>query len=191
MVQSVLLPIEGVVSVKVSPATKAIYVDHDISIVSASQLCHALDEGGFISTLITDAAVEITQQIGIPLDITVESVFDIVKTDGKISTDLKEKEVSSNLKSSLGEEGIIQVSFGLDGTSLTVEHNPYYVTATHIVHSLQNTIQGYNITINKDGGEGGRWAMKGEEAEYIEPKSSKVGLLVVLSGVLCVISFLG
>ena len=28
MVQSVLLPIEGVVSVKVSPATKAIYVDH-------------------------------------------------------------------------------------------------------------------------------------------------------------------
>ena len=163
----------------------------DINIVSASQLCHALDEGGFISTLITDAAVEITQQIGIPLDMTVESVFDIVKTDGKVGTDLKEEEVSSKLKSSLGEEGIIKVSLAVDGTSLTVEHNPYYVTATQIVHSLQNTIEGCTITINKDGGEGGRWAMKGGESEYIEPKRSKVGLLVILSGILCAISFLG
>ena len=190
MVQSVLLPIEGVVSVKVSPATKALYVDHDINIVSASELCHALDEGGFVSTLITDAALEITQQIGIPLDMTVESVFDIVKTDDKVSTDLKEKEVISKLKSSLGEEGIIQVSLGVDGTSLTVEHNPYYVTATQIIHSLQDSIKGYTITINKDGGEGGRWAMKGGESD-IEPKRSKVGLLVILSGVLCAISFLG
>ena len=164
----------------------------DINIVSASELCHALDEGGFISTLITDAAVEITQQIGIPLDMTVESVFDIVKTDGNVSTDLKEEEVSNKLKSSLGEEGIIQVSFGVEGTTcLTVIHNPYYVTATQIVHSLQNTIKGCTITINKDGGEGGRWAMKGGESEYIEPKRSKVGLLVILSGILCAISFLG
>ena len=187
MIQSILLPIEGVVSVKVSPTTKAIYIDHDINIVSASQLCHALDEGGFTSTLITDAAVEITQQIGIPLDMTVESVFDMIKTS---STDLKEKEVSSKLKLSFGEEGIIQVSLDVDGASLTIEHNPYYVTATQISHSLRDSIEGYTITINKDGGEGGRWAMKGEESEY-ETKRPKVDLFVILSGVLCAISFLG
>ena len=91
---------------------------------------------------------------------------------------MKEKEVISKLKSSLGEEGIIQVSLGVDGTSLTVEHNPYYVTATQIIHSLQDSIEGHTITINKDGGEGGRWAMKEEESEYIDPKRPKVGHLL-------------
>ena len=192
MVQSILLPIKGVVTVKVSPATKAIYVDHS-NIVSASELCHALDEGGFTSTLVTDASVKITQQIGIPMDVTVDSIFDIIIPGGKAGTEdsLKEEDVSTALTSSLGEEGIMKVSLGVDGKSLTVEHNPYYVTASQIVHSLNNIIEGYTIKISSDGGEGGRWAIKEGNSESIETQRSTVGVHVILSGVLCAISFLG
>jgi copper chaperone CopZ len=131
MVKSILLPIKGVESVKVSPATRAIYVDHDIDIVSASDICRDLDEGGFGATIVEDAAVEITQQIGIPMDVTVVSVFDVNIEDGKIgATSLKEEATSASLKSALGEAGIKMVQLSQRKNCISVEYNPYYVTSS-------------------------------------------------------------
>ena len=193
MVKSILVPIEGVVEVKVSPATKAIYVDHDIDIVSASDLCRELDEGGFTATIIKDAAVEVTQMIGIPADVTVVSVFDVKVDDGKIgTTSLKDETVLASLKSSLGTEGIKMVKLSHRQDTIDVEYNPYYVTASQIRSSLDSVLEGYTLSIKKDGGADGRWALKEFEVEdsTIDLQKSSVSWPVILSGIFCAISFL-
>ena len=192
-VKSILLPIKGVESVSVTPATKAIYVEHDIDIVSANDLCQALDEGGFGATLIKDAAVAITRQIGIPLNVTVISVFDVDVEEGKDLDHLNEESIVSSLKASLGNEGIEKVVLGQAKKSLDVEHNPYYVTASQIACSLGDSFEGYKFGISSDGGEDGCWAlaaMKGDEKEVIQTQKSTLKLRVILSGVLLIVAFL-
>lgn len=192
-VKSILLPIKGVESVKVTPATKAIYVEHNIDIVSANDLCQALDEGGFGATLIKDAAVEITRQIGIPLDVTVISGFDVEVEEEKYLDNFNEETVIASLKASLGKEGIEKVVLGQAKKSIDVEHNPYYVTASQIARSLGDSFEGYKFGISYDGGSDGRWAlaaMKGDEQEVIQTQKSTLKLRVILSGVLLIVAFL-
>ena len=192
-VKSILLPIKGVESVNVTPATKAIYVEHDIDIVSANDLCQALDEGGFGATLIKDAAVAITRQIGIPLDVTVISVFDVDVGEVKNLDDFNEETVIASLKASLGKEGIEKVVLGQAKKSIDVEHNPYYVTASQIARSLGDSFEGYKFGISYDGCVDGRWAlaaMKGDEQEVIQTQKSTLKLRVILSGVLLIVAFL-
>ncbi|KAK1743389.1 cadmium/zinc-transporting ATPase [Skeletonema marinoi] len=178
MVKSILIPIKGVDNVKVSPATKAVYVDHDIDIVSASDISRELDEGGFSATIIKDAAVEITQKIGIPLDVTVVSVFDVTNNeDGNIDA-LKEEKIRASIMSTFGEDGKKVVKVSQERNSVIVEYNPYYVTASQIAQSIDGAFEGCVATIKSDGGGDGRWAleaMKHGVQDTIELQQSYIG----------------
>lgn len=196
MVKSILVPIKGVENVKVSPATKAIYVDHDIDIVSASDLSRELDEGGFYATIIKDAAVEITQKIGIPSDEKVVSVFDVKVKDGNVGT-LDEEKIRACVMSALVEDGEKVLKVSHLRTSITVEYNPYYTTASQISKSIDGAldleVEGYVSTVTSDGGADGRWAleaMKHGLQDTIELQESSVAWPVVMSGIFCAISFL-
>ena len=190
MVKSILVPIKGVDNVKVSPATKAIYVDHDIDIVSAGDLCHELDKGGFYATTIKDAAVEITQKIGIPSDVKVVSVFDVNVKDG-----LEEEKISACVMSVLVEDGEKVFKVSQLSSQITVEYNPYYATASNIAKSIDGALEVEEsvTTVISDGGADGRWAleaMKHGVQDTIELQESSIAWPVILSGIFCVISFL-
>lgn len=192
MVKSIVVPIKGVENVKVSPATKAIYVDHDIDIVSASDLCRELDKGGFSATIIKDAAVEITQKIGIPMDVKVVSVFDVKVEDGNIDA-LTEEEILSSVISALGvdEEKVVNVS--KQGNSIIVEYNPYYVTSSQIGQALDGALENCTTNITSDGGADGRWAfdtMTHGMKDIIELQETSVRWPVIMSGIFCAVSFL-
>ena len=187
-VKSILLPIKGVEDVQVNSVTKAIFVIHDIDTVAASDLCRELGESGFNATIIKDAAVEITQKIGIPLDVKVVSVFDVKVQDGNAWEPTR-----ANVISALAEDGknVVRVSQSQRKNSITVVHNPYHVTATQIAHSLNKA--GCVTTITSDGGTDGRWAL--EAMKYgvhntIEMQETSVRWPVILSGVFGAVSFL-
>lgn len=159
-----------------------------------------MDEGGFGATLITDAAVAITQQIGIPMDVTVISVLDVkeVLGVGKALDGLNEETIASSLKVSICNKEGIRKLFVLDDQTknsiqVKVEHNPYYVTASQIVRSLDSNLKGYSFSIKSDGGADGCWAlstMKKDEQDVIEFQKSSLKFPVILSGILCAISLL-
>ena len=173
MVQSILVPIKGIDKVKVSPATKAIYVDHDIDIVSANDIRLMLDEGGFNATIIKDAAVEITQKCGIPSDVTVVSVFEVKNDDGNVDVDaLDEEKILARLESAFGSDGKKVVKVSVQNNSITVGYNPYYVTTSQLGKSIDKALDGgVTATVTSDGGADGLWAldaMKGGIQDTIE-----------------------
>ena len=193
MVKSMLVPIKGVDKVKVSPATKAIHVDHDIDIVSARDISRKLDEGGFHATIIKDAAVEITQRIGIPSDVTVVSVFDVKVEDGNAAA-LEEENIRASITSAFGEDGKKVAKVSLQNNSITVEYNPYYVTTSQIAKSIDGALEGGVATVTSDGGADGLWAldaMKDGVQDTIELQESSVAWPVIMSGIFCALSFLG
>lgn len=194
MVKSILVPIKGVENVKVSPATKAIYVDHDIDIVSASDLSRELDEGGFYATIIKDAAVEITQKIGIPSDEKVVSVFDVKVKDGDVDS-LDEEKIRACVMSALIEDGEKVLKVSHLKTSFKVEYNPYYTTTSQISKLIDGAleVEGCFSTVTSDGGADGRWALQALKhglQDTIELQESSVAWPVVMSGIFCALSFL-
>lgn len=195
MVQSILVPIKGIDKVKVSPATKAIYVDHDIDVVSANDIRLKLDEGGFKSTIIKDAAVEITQRCGIPSDVTVVSVFEVKNDDGNVDVDLEEEKILARLESAFGGDGKKVVKVSVCNNSITVGYNPYYVTTSQLGKSIDSALDGgVTATVTSDGGADGLWAldaMQGGIQDTIELQETSVAWPVIVSGIFCVLSFLG
>lgn len=186
-VKSILLPIKGVDDVQVNSVRKAIYVMHDIDTVSASDLCQELGKSGFNATIIKDAAVEITQKIGIPLDVKVVSVFGVKVQDGN-AWEL----TRANVISALVEDGkkVVRVNVSQRNNSFTVVYNPYHVTATQIAQSMDKA--GCVTTVTSDGGADGRWAL--EAMKYgvhntIELQETSVRWPVILSGVFFAVSF--
>ncbi len=60
--------------------------------------------------------------------------------------------------SALAEDGKKVVKVNLRKDSITVEYNPYHVTASHISQSIDKL--GCITTITSDGGADGRWALE-------------------------------
>jgi len=155
-----------------------------------------LDEGGFYATTVKDAAVEITQKIGIPSGEKVVSVFDVKVKDGNVvALELEEEKIRACVVSALVEDGEKVLKVSQLKTSVTVEYNPYYVTASQIARSIDGAleVEGCVTTVTSDGGADGRWAleaMKHGVQDTIELQESSVAWPVVLSGIFCAISFL-
>ncbi|KAL7537766.1 hypothetical protein ACHAWF_005894 [Thalassiosira exigua] len=184
MIQAILLPMEGVKSVNVSPATKTIYIEHDIDICSAQNIADSLNDAGFGAHVVKDAAVEMFEKAGILLDVTVTSVFGI-------SGNSKAEDIKEFVQGKFSEDHVSDIILEESKKALTVRHNPYFVTVSQIETALKNG--GYHIEVQTDGGANGLWAynlMKNDEQNTIEYEKSSLRPTVVLSGALWVVSML-
>ncbi|KAL7535025.1 LOW QUALITY PROTEIN: hypothetical protein ACHAXR_006220 [Thalassiosira sp. AJA248-18] len=96
------------------------------------------------------------------------------------------------LMDKFSNEHIIHVALNESKGILTLEHNPYFVTASQISTALNNG--GHVVRIQTDGGADGLWAIslikEDDGGDAIEVQKSSVRPSVILSGVLWVVSAL-
>jgi len=168
-----------------------VYVDHDVDIISASAIADALSKQGFGAVVKEDAATLLNQLVGIPTDVFVKSSFDL--TDVFNNTDEVDRgEMSGLIQACLDmrftEKQVKNVTVNDRERNLSLEHNPYYITAHGIVDMLDS--HKYNVKIVSDGGADGLWALKSTENTEgtIQHQHSTVRCSVVLSGVFWIIS---
>ena len=178
-----ILKINGIVEVSVNTTTKMAYVHHDPNAIAARDIADILNEQNFGAHIKKDCAVEAARLSGIPTDVSVESKFSIVSESNDLS-------IEAFLKEEF-KEGLEISSMNFSRQTLLIEHNPYYLTASTIAHALNSN--GFEITIQSDGGAGGLWAlaaMRSEEDDVTEHHKSSIHPTVILSGVFWVVSML-
>mmetsp|Transcript_29767 Transcript_29767/g.63127 ORF Transcript_29767/g.63127 Transcript_29767/m.63127 type:complete len:1409 (+) Transcript_29767:67-4293(+) len=193
-VESILRPIDGVVEISINTTTKTVYVDHNVDVVSAIAIANELNDQNFGAVVKKDAAVAMDQMVGIPTEAFVDSRFDL--TD--VLNDTNEADrgkiadvIRACLDQKVSEEQVKNIIVNEQEKILSVEHNPYYLTAPGIAIMLANFC--YDVKIVSDGGADGMWAlslMQEDTEDTIEHHKSTVRWTVVLSGVFWIISML-
>jgi len=193
-IENILNPLDSVEVISVNPTTKRAVVDHNVDIISAEDIAKVLTNQGFTTVVKIDAAVAMEQvEAGIPTDVFVNSEFDLTSimedtNKGKIG-----EVIQTCLKQKFTKKQIKNIYVNEEKELLTIEHNPYYLTAPGIVSYLSKL--GYdNVKILSDGGADGMWAlssmMRLDTEESIDEQSTSVRWPVVLSGVFWLISML-
>jgi len=194
-VRSIVEPLEGVTKVAVNVTTKIVYVDHDTGMTSASDICKALNDQKFGAQIKKDAGEELfALKMGLPTNVFVESTLRI--------PDMPINDSPTSMKDSLDafpKEHVRSYVIHMSSQTITLEHNPYYISIRSIVDSMLTNQQNENVTINivKDGGADGTWAMPllrdgmaEGEGDRIENYRSTVNPFVILSGIFWGISML-
>jgi copper chaperone CopZ len=194
-VRSIVEPLEGVKKVAVNVTTKIVYVDHDTGMTSATNICKALNDQKFGAQIKKDAGEELfALQMGLPTNVFVESTLRIpdMPTTCTAST--------TSMKDSLDafpKEHVRSYVIHMPSQTITLEHNPYYISIRSIVDSISTKQDNESVTIiiAKDGGADGTWAIPllrdgAAEGEGIEKQTSTVKPFVILSGVFWGISML-
>ena len=169
------------------------YVDHDFDIISAEDIANTLDSEGFDSVVKQNAAIA-NQMVGIPSDVFVKSTFDLTdvfqSTADAVRGTIRE-DVLACLEKKCKENQVTNVFLDLQVNILSLEHNPYYVTAASLANIMSRKLHG--VQIASDGGADGTWALpsiKDNTEECVEPQSSNVRWPVVISGIFWIISML-
>lgn len=170
-----------------------VYVDHDFDIISAEDIAYSLGSEGFESVVKTNAATA-NQMAGIPSDVFVTSTFDL--TDVVNATDNGDRGamrevIQACLDPNCNENQVTNITFDFQSNILSLEHNPYYLTATSIADILARKL--HSVKIVSDGGADGMWALpsvKNTTDDFVEQQTSTVRWPVVLSGVFWLISML-
>eukprot|EP00566_Odontella_aurita_P003386 CAMPEP_0113583338 /NCGR_PEP_ID=MMETSP0015_2-20120614/32457_1 /TAXON_ID=2838 /ORGANISM="Odontella" /LENGTH=1507 /DNA_ID=CAMNT_0000488195 /DNA_START=371 /DNA_END=4894 /DNA_ORIENTATION=- /assembly_acc=CAM_ASM_000160 len=185
-IKSIVEPIEGVKSMSINVTTKTVYVDHDIDVVSAADVAKALNDERFGAHVKKDAEHHLAIMSGISTTSFVESVVSIAS----MYTEEQAAAVADILKKF--PDGHIRThSAVIPNKTVTVDHNPYFLTATGIVESLSEG--GFETAIVTDGAADGKWALgiiDDDVEEEIDHHKARVNPYVVMSGVCWVISML-
>lgn len=193
-IESILRPIAGIELLSINPTVKMVYVDHNVDILSADAIAKALRVQGFGAVVDVNASTLLDQLGGIPMDVFVISSFDMTDiynntTEGDIG---KISEViQACLDIPLTEKHVKNIVVNDEEMILSMEHNPYYLTAHGIVEVLNNYM--YDVKIVTDGGDDGLWALTVNDTTEGTSKhhhSSTVRITVILSGIFWVISML-
>jgi len=196
-IENILNPLDSVEVISINPTTKRVVVDHNVDSISAEDIAKVLTNQGFTTVVKIDAAVAMEQtEAGIPTDVYVNSEFDLTsimedtnKDDwGKIG-----EAIQLCLEQKFTEKQTKNIAFNEEGKLLTIEHNPYYLTAPGIVNYLSKL--GYeDAKIVSDGAQDGLWAissmMRLDTEESIDEQRTSVRWPVILSGVFWLISML-
>ena len=159
-IESILRPIVGIELLSINPTVKMVYVDHNVDILSADAIAKALKMQGFGAVVKVNASTLLDQLGGIPTDVFVLSSFDMTDiynntTEG--DTDKISEVIQTCLDMPLIEKQVKNIIVNEKEMILSVEHNPYYLTAHGIVEMLNNYM--YDVKIISDGGADGLWAL--------------------------------
>ena len=158
-------PVAGVVEVNANPATKTVCVDRGVDVVSAKYVC-----------------AETTAEM-IPKNVFVKSTF-VLLEDANAST---EEVIQTLLEDKYTKEQMRHVT--LEGHTLSVEHNPYNLTAAGVVAALKDLM--FDVSVDSDGGADGLWGLSLLEDVADEvPHKPAVEITVRLSGAFWLISML-
>ena len=170
---------------------RIVYVDHNVDTISAARIASALSNQGFGAVVKEDAATLLDQLAGIPMDVFVKSSFDLTDSFNNVNEADRGK-ISEVIQACLDlhftEKQVRNFTVNDLEKKLSLEHNPYYLTAHGIVDMLESHM--YDIKIVSDGGADGLWALpKMENTEgTIKHQHSTVRRSVILSGVFWVVS---
>jgi cation transport ATPase len=193
-IESILRPIAGIELLSINPTVKMVYVDHNVDILSADAIAKALNMQGFGAVVKVNASILLDQLGGIPTDVFVISSFDMTNIynnttegdTGKIS-----EVIQACLDMPSTEKRVKNIIVNEKEMILSVEHNPYYLTAHGIVEILNNNM--YDVKVVSDGGADGLWALTVNdttEGSSQHHHSSTVRITVILSGIFWLISML-
>jgi len=195
MIESILLPIKGVENVRINTTSRTVFVEHDVDVAPADNIADALNKQGFATAIEKNAVVAMDAMSGIPTTIFVTSKFDLKYVFEGTAEDADRGEIAGNIRGCIDEKftdvQVKKVSVDETARVLSVEHNPYYLTATGLVVYLAGRMQDANIPIASDGGVDGMWALeniKQDSEDDIHHHSASMRWTVVLSGVLWVVS---
>jgi len=193
-IQSLLRNVDGINEVSINTTTKTVYVDHDFDLMSATDVASILNAERFGAHVRKDAALQAAAKTGVPTEAYVKSTFDISKVLSGLTTDEQESTLSSIkfcLDQKFVNEEIKDVTFDPSKQTLSIEHRPYFLTASGIVDVLDSHM--YEVSITHDGGADGMWALAlmdvGKE-DTIDQQKASVRPTTILCGVFWVISML-
>jgi hypothetical protein len=195
-IESILRPIVGIELLSINPTVKMVYVDHNVDILSADAIAKALNMQGFGAVVKVNASTLLDQLGGIPMNVFVISSFDmtdIYNNTTKGDADKISGVIQACLDMPLIEKQVKNIIVNEKDMILSVEHNPYYLSAHGIVDMLNNYM--YDIKIVSDGGADGLWALTVNNttegsSKYHHHHSSTVRITVILSGIFWLISML-
>jgi len=178
-INRILEPLKGVNQVSMNVQGKLVFVDHDTQIVSAQQLCDALNEKCFGATVRHDAVDDQTET----LSTFVRSTILVIA--GLPSTDVLKAFMSSY-------SGREIESFIVDTTEkkIHIVHNPLVLPIDDIVTSLEEHHTTLEISVDIDGAKNIDWDFPPleEEEDSREEVQSLPKPTVMLSGLCWIIS---
>ena len=169
-----------------------VYVDHDFDLMSASDIASVLNAERFGAHIKKDAALQAAARTGVPTEAYVHSTFCLRKVLDGLTADEQER-ISDSIKCCLEKKflngEVKDIAVDVSGETLSVEHRPYFLTASGIVDALDSYV--YEVSTISDGGADGLWALAlmdaGQEDAIAQHKTS-VRPAVILSGIFWIIS---
>lgn len=172
-INKIVQPIPGVTNVSISVPTKMVYVDHDTMIVSAQQICDALNAHQFGATLKLDAKKEMTSLASVICTSTLSSIGDAPLNQVSAENAL------AKFDSAILESFNVDVA---DGT-IVVVHNPIELSVATIIAALEaGSNDKYKVVLDGAAGHAGTDEVNDSES----PKLPNI--YVLLSGFFLAIS---
>ena len=192
-IRSLLSKVAGIHDVSINTTTKIVYVDHDFDQTSATDVANMLNAEKFGAHVRKDAALIAASNTGVPTDAYVVSKFDISQVLSGLTADDQEctlDVIKSCLEQKFANDEIKHDSTTVDllGQTLSVEHRPYFLTASGIMDVLDSHL--FDVDIIHDGGADGMWALAlmDVEKDTVDEHKTSVRPTIILSGIFWIIS---
>lgn len=157
------------------------YVDHDSSVVSAQEICEALNLERFGARVEHDAGTEAASASAF-----LTSILAFEASESEAPTTERLTDFLNTIEPSQMETFLVDIPF----KKITVVHNPLLLSAREIVDALLEKT-GLQTTIVRDGADHKNWEFpEAVEEEAIEEENGRPRPTVIASGVFWIISML-
>ena len=180
-IDRILVPLKGVSKVSVNVQGKLAYVSHDTQVISAQQLCDALNENAFGACVRHDAVDDQT-----------ETLSTFVRSTISVTTGFPSTEVLKAFMSSYSGREI--ESFIADTTEkkIHVVHNPLVLPIDDIVAALEDHDGSLEVTVEINGAKNIDWEFPPleEEEDTREEVQSLPKPTIMVSGLFWIVSML-
>jgi copper chaperone CopZ len=174
-INAIIVPLQGVTNVSINTTTKMVYVDHDVHVTSAHDICDALNAEHFGASIKKDAGEEMVSAF----KTYVESILSFTPSTVKNAAAIEEF--------LLTVDKIKLEAFEVDATSgkIKLTHNPFFFPAKGISNIIAGRVH-VSTTVFEDGGE---HVFRLEDEEQLASDDvSRPSIPTIFSGIFWVIS---
>jgi copper chaperone CopZ len=194
-INGIVEPLSGVKNVAINTTTKMVYVDHELDIITAAQICAALNAERFGAEVKVDAAATALQNAAV----SARSAF--VKSTLLVSNDVSDPDtetLTTFLQTFVETSQLETFVVDVPTKTIVVVHNPFCLTAEKIAELVSERTQ-LEATVSLDGADPSLWTFP----QQLQDDGDKSGddlhddegftyprLTVMVSGVLWIISML-
>lgn len=176
---SIVEPLPGVSKVSISVTTKMVYVNHTTKVITANEICDALNNDAFGAHIKHDAADDMKDTLSVVVASTL--IYD---------EELKDEKAVRSLLQEMDSFKVYEYVLDTSAKKIRVSHNPNFVTAESLVQDLVQAL-GLKTTILTDGVDNMKWIIPDiKEEEVPEEEMVRPNPYVVFSGIFWIISML-